>query len=705
MKEGGVSFNQNLRICKKSLPQRSDNKMTTTKEIEKVEKAVRFATAVCFCVIQIFSYSSLSLAAEVTVDPNTGAQTPVVAFNPDAVPSTPPASSNAQPHQSTDEPSPLSLVASVQAEATSSSTTTTTQAPSNSNFSFVTVKTDTEISVYLKNKQTGKQNLITTTTTDRTIGGLDVDPSGDFAYVNVRRRETTSTGYVDTGDILLYHIGLNQIIQKVTRVSPVTGEILGKETIQREVGSYTFLTHQETSLTGVLLTITRVVFNTTESSFNEQTGSMDSTSHGAILKTISYYNNYSVRYTQIWERIFMDSLVSVPGQDKLLFGGVYSNDVNEAVGIYDVNKGTVKTFLLSNPFRSFVAVSTSGEYAIASTTGNKIVAIRTRSTTANFQLLGTDCPSIYRCSSSDASVSSGQFITSLLANVNLEVGIVFQVDFSTIPSTSQPLAVYDHLENFRFSYGLATDKPVVADLNFDGRQDVAVFRNGQWHIDTDGNRLTVDKIITYGAPGDLPVLADWNNDTKVDMGVFRNGVWHIDLNGDAKADLLLTFGTAGDIPIPADYNRDGKVDLAVYRPTTGTWFIDYNRDGKTDKQVNYGGSPGDIPIVADLNADGLVDRAIYRKGVWIVDSDLDGKENFRFTYGNASDIPVVGDAGRDGWKDLAVFRKATFGDKGTWIVDSGSPVPVVLSSTTTAAASVSANYYSVFPEGKKKKKR
>jgi hypothetical protein len=64
-----------------------------------------------------------------------------------------------------------------------------------------------------------------------------------------------------------------------------------------------------------------------------------------------------------------------------------------------------------------------------------------------------------------------------------------------------------------------------------------------------------DTTFSFGAATDKPVVGDWNGDGKSDAGVFRNGTYMIDANGNRKWDMKtggddsFTFGIAGDIPL------------------------------------------------------------------------------------------------------------------------------------------------------------
>ncbi|MBI3839668.1 MAG: hypothetical protein HY288_17240 [Planctomycetia bacterium] len=125
----------------------------------------------------------------------------------------------------------------------------------------------------------------------------------------------------------------------------------------------------------------------------------------------------------------------------------------------------------------------------------------------------------------------------------------------------------------------------------------------------------IDHVFLYGTAGDYPVVGDWNGDGTHTIAVFRNGVWHRDTDGDgqwSKADVAARFGQPGDLPVVGDFNGDGIDELGVYR--NGTWYIDTNGNGEIDAedQVFELGGPGDKPVVGDFNGDGKSEPGVYR---------------------------------------------------------------------------------------------
>ena len=206
----------------------------------------------------------------------------------------------------------------------------------------------------------------------------------------------------------------------------------------------------------------------------------------------------------------------------------------------------------------------------------------------------------------------------------------------------------------------------------------AVFRNGWWYADLNGDHTT-DVYLLYGVPGDEPVVGDIDNNGTVDSVIYRQttGYWYVPNEDHTGTDWTNSFwygGRAGDIPLLGDIDNNGVVDAVFYRPSTGYWYVaNESHDGTTDwsKSFWYGcfGLAGDIPLLGDIDNNGVVDLVIYNQasGWWYVanenhDGTIDMAKSFLWGH-SAGGLPIIDDIRGDGASDAAVLK-----NDGMWLV-------------------------------------
>jgi uncharacterized delta-60 repeat protein len=135
-------------------------------------------------------------------------------------------------------------------------------------------------------------------------------------------------------------------------------------------------------------------------------------------------------------------------------------------------------------------------------------------------------------------------------------------------------------------------------------------------------------------PTDIPVVADYDGDGRNDLAVFRGGNWFY-MASTGSQTRHYQFGLAGDKPVPADYDGDGRTDFAVFRPSTGTWYVQQSTLGFF--AVKWG-LADDLPVPADYDGDGKTDIAVYRNGTWY---QLRSNGSVQIEqFGLAGDIPA-----------------------------------------------------------------
>ena len=239
----------------------------------------------------------------------------------------------------------------------------------------------------------------------------------------------------------------------------------------------------------------------------------------------------------------------------------------------------------------------------------------------------------------------------------------------------------------------ATDKPVSADFDGDGKADPAVYSflknvsygneyatatpgtpqpfpngsgrfayipstgvypasepglvNGTMNL---GNAKVV--IVNLGAEGDLQAVADYDGDGRADFSVYEPSQARFlyipsstfnpttDPASLGNVPIAVPLGKVGDVPAVASFEKAGQANFAVYDAATGTFFVQA-LDGGSVTQVQLGG-PGDIPVPADFEGKGRADYAVYdpTRGDFLY-KPADGSAAQVITLGNLGDTPVV----------------------------------------------------------------
>jgi hypothetical protein len=258
----------------------------------------------------------------------------------------------------------------------------------------------------------------------------------------------------------------------------------------------------------------------------------------------------------------------------------------------------------------------------------------------------------------------------------------------------------------QFVFGLEGGTPVTGDFNGDGVSEVAVFFDGVWFIDLNGNGVwdEGDLWVRMGKAGDQPITGDWDGDGKTDLGVF-GPAWQNDARaiqrepglpdsgndrtgpfknlppspqeaatgwrtlkrtsqGPIRSDVIdhvFQYGSEGDRAVAGDFNGDGVTNIGVYRG--GTWYLDMDGNGRWSQGdlLVHMGTEKDIPVVGDFNGDGIDELGLYCDGTWKLDVNNDHRidANDRvFQLGGPHDKPVAGDFNGDGTDEVAVYQES-----------------------------------------------
>ena len=193
-----------------------------------------------------------------------------------------------------------------------------------------------------------------------------------------------------------------------------------------------------------------------------------------------------------------------------------------------------------------------------------------------------------------------------------------------------------------FSYGLASDVPLMCDWDGNGSKTPGVFRNGAWYLKNSNAGGFSDLAIAYGMTGDTPICGDWDGNGTETVGVIRGNVWYLrNSNTNGVADIVIAYGLVGDKPVVGDWNGDGIDTPGVFRD--GVWYLrNSNTNGTADAFFSFGLPPGDVPLAGDWNADAVDTPGVIRGSFWFLrNSNTAGGADINFSYGALGDRMLV----------------------------------------------------------------
>jgi VCBS repeat protein/List-Bact-rpt repeat protein/FG-GAP repeat protein len=177
--------------------------------------------------------------------------------------------------------------------------------------------------------------------------------------------------------------------------------------------------------------------------------------------------------------------------------------------------------------------------------------------------------------------------------------------------------------NYQTGFGPGT--VVVADLNADGNQDLAIICSGVFLDGSDGSisvlfgngdgtfpaRIT----IPLGGQAVSIAAADFNGDGAIDIVYGINGTISVLLNnGNGTFGLPVDSGVSAGVVLAAgDVNQDGKADVVASTSLSTITVLLGNGDGTFQSGVNYtvaGDPTTGAAAIADFDGDGRPDVAV-----------------------------------------------------------------------------------------------
>ena len=200
---------------------------------------------------------------------------------------------------------------------------------------------------------------------------------------------------------------------------------------------------------------------------------------------------------------------------------------------------------------------------------------------------------------------------------------------------------------------------------------------GTWLTSGTGYRPELAGSVQFGNPdyGDRPLVGDIDGDGRADLAIWRATTgtfyWLTSSSGYAAADMR-QWGdfSLGDLPFLGDVDGDGRADLIVFRPPATTWFWlpssrGYAYSAAGSLPTGRPTSVTEVQFVADVDGDGRVDFGHWSDGAWIwARSTRHYALELLFQWGSRAndDVPMPMDVDGDRRADGVVWRRGT----GTW---------------------------------------
>jgi hypothetical protein len=185
--------------------------------------------------------------------------------------------------------------------------------------------------------------------------------------------------------------------------------------------------------------------------------------------------------------------------------------------------------------------------------------------------------------------------------------------------------------------------------------EVCLFRDGHFRCDTGRTAGAPEIDHVFVVRNGRPVLGDVDGDGREDYCLFRDNRFDCDTGHNfGAAETTILFGQPGDWPLLGDVDGDGRADACVYREDR--FLCDTAHDGGTPETTIVFGIHGDWPLLGDVDGDGRADACVHRDQQFLCDTAHDGgAPEVTVAFGLEDQPPLLGDFDGDGRKDFCTF--------------------------------------------------
>lgn len=203
-----------------------------------------------------------------------------------------------------------------------------------------------------------------------------------------------------------------------------------------------------------------------------------------------------------------------------------------------------------------------------------------------------------------------------------------------------------------FSLGTRPLVPFTGDWDGNGSQTPGTYSGGVLRLYDQIPPEASPTEITFGDPRGFPVAGEFDGDGRDDVAIYRNGTWQIRFADDGVTSTV-SFGSGSwpsTVPVAADWDGDGTDGIGTYTLANGTWNLRQTASsGSPDAGTFvFWTGPGSYPVVGDWDADATDTVGVKNGTTWSLNDQNDiSAADITFQYGLANDLPLSWTRGPD----------------------------------------------------------